>query len=462
MFPLLLAAALGGAPESAVVARVEGDPITVGELAARAQGAGLPPLGALETLVRERVVARAARTEGLDRAPELRAALETARRQVAAERLLEDEVFSRLRASDAEVLEAFHATNDQVRLSLVVRSTEAEAAEALARLRAGAALIEEGRDSSDPVVAAKAGVLGWVPRTALAPPLARAAFSAPILEPVGPVPVPKGWAVVLVHERRLGDEPHLGEREALRRMVRRGKRDEAAARFTARIAARRKARPGEERRALEDEAVARGLGQGPAVARALGDMERDLLVRAYLSRLTGPGEPTAEEVEARWRARPAEWTLPPRRACIHVVTQGEPELRRLRARLEAGAPVEEVAREAAAIPGAHAGTVELTQAELDEMARPGNDEALAAAVVRSSAGHWTEPFHGRRGWTAFRCEAPRPAELVPLERARAAVAERLRRERAEHAVDDAVARLRRAAVVQVDEGVLGAALAAPP
>jgi parvulin-like peptidyl-prolyl isomerase len=283
-----------------------------------------------------------------------------------------------------------------------------------------------------------------------------------VLEPFGPVPVPKGFAVVLVHERRIASEAELGaEREELRRLVQLGQREEAAARFTARVAARRKAPPGQERRALEDEAVARGLGRGPAVERALAGLERDLLVRAYLSRVAVVDAPRPDEVEARWRSRPDEWTLPPRRACIHVVTRGEAELGRLRARLEAGAPLQEVAREAAAVPGAHAGAVELTQPELDELAQPGNDEALVDAVTRAGAGRWSEPVHARRGWATFRCEAPRPAQLVPLEEARGAVAERLRRERSERAVDEAVARLRREAAVWLDEGELGAISAQP-
>jgi parvulin-like peptidyl-prolyl isomerase len=454
---LLLLAALAAVPASAIVARVGTDPVTAGEVLARAHGAGLPPLAALETLVREAAIARAARDQGLDRAPEVVGAVEAERRRIAARRLVEAQVVARLDASDAEVADVFHGRYDRVRLSLVVHATHAEAEAALARLRAGAPLIDEGRASSDPVVASKAGVLGWVARGSLAPPLARAAFTAPMLELVGPVPVAAGYALVLVHERHLGTEAQLAaERESIRRAVVAGKRDGAVARYTAQVAARRKAPRGYELGALEDEAVARGYDRGPDVDPVVAAVERDLLVRRYLALVAASaGEPGEVQIEARWREHPEEWTLPARRSCVHVVAAEERDMRRLRARLDAGEALEAVGREAAAMPGAHVGAVELSAAELEEWAQSG-DEALATAVARTGADRWTEPVHARRGWATYRCGAVRAAELTPLDQARGAIADRLRRELAERAVERTVARLRLEAEVRLDEDALAA------
>ncbi|HET9594670.1 MAG TPA: peptidyl-prolyl cis-trans isomerase [Anaeromyxobacteraceae bacterium] len=460
MLPLLLSAALATAPASTVVARVGPDPVTAGEVLARAHGAGLPPLAALETLVREAAVARAARDDGLDRERDVVAAVEAERRSIAARRLVDDEVVSRLQATDAEVAEAFHARHDRVRLSLVVRATQVEAEAALSRLRGGAALIEEGRASSDPMVAGQAGVLGWVTRGALPPGLARTAFTVPPLELAGPVPVVRGFAIVLVHERHLATDAELApQRDAIRRAVVAAKREGAVARYTAQVAARRRAPRGHELRSLEDEAVARGYGRGPEVERAVAEVQRDLLVRHYLARVVAAaGEPGEVQIAARWREHPEEWTLPPRRPCVHVVAREEDELRRLRARLDGGATVGAAASEAAALQGAHVGGVELSAAELEEWAQSG-DEALAAAVASTGADRWTEPVRARRGWATYRCAAVLPAELVPLDQARAAIADRLRRELAERAVERTVARLRLEATVHRDESALAAVVA---
>ncbi len=243
MLWIALAVALSVSQSDAIVARVEGEPITIGDVSSRAKAAGLPPMAALENVILETVCAQAARADGFATRSDVRAQLEAERRRLAVQHLLEVVVYPTIVATDAEIEAAFHARADQVRLSMVVRATPGEALAALQRLLHGGSLLDEAKQSSDPVIQAKSGILGWVARGALVPELARLAFDAPLLTPVGPIEVPKGFAVAVVHERHLGEDAALVRDEpSLRRIVELSKRDDAAERFVRRLRRKRQAK----------------------------------------------------------------------------------------------------------------------------------------------------------------------------------------------------------------------------
>ncbi len=243
MLWIALAVALSVSQSDAIVARVEGEPITIGDVSSRAKAAGLPPMAALENVILETVCAQAARADGFATRSDVRAQLEAERRRLAVQHLLEVVVYPTIVATDAEIEAAFHARADQVRLSMVVRATPGEALAALQRLLHGGSLLDEAKQSSDPVIQAKSGILGWVARGALVPDLARMAFEAPLLTPVGPIEVPMGFAVVVVHARQLGDDAALARDEpTLRRIVELSKRDDAAERFVRRLRRKRQAK----------------------------------------------------------------------------------------------------------------------------------------------------------------------------------------------------------------------------
>jgi len=243
MLWIALATALSVSQADAVVARVGGEPITVGDVSARAKASGLPPMAALENVIQETVCAQAALADGFAARSDVRAQLEAERRRLAVQHLLEVLVYPTIVATDAEIEAAFHARADQVRLSMVVRATPGEALAALQRLQHGGSLLDEAKQSSDPVIQAKSGILGWVARGALVPELARLAFEAPLLTPVGPIEVPKGFAVAVVHERHFGEDAALARDEpSLRRIVELSKRDDAAERFVSELRRKRQAK----------------------------------------------------------------------------------------------------------------------------------------------------------------------------------------------------------------------------
>src|SRR5512136_589474 len=100
MYWAVLLAAMSASPGDAVVARVESEPITVGEVASRAQAAGISPLEALEGVIQEALLARAARAEGFAARPEVKAQLDAERRRLALQRLVEKEILPHIKVSE--------------------------------------------------------------------------------------------------------------------------------------------------------------------------------------------------------------------------------------------------------------------------------------------------------------------------------------------------------------------------
>jgi peptidyl-prolyl cis-trans isomerase C len=518
----LLAVAAAGPAADAVVARVGDEAIVASEVVARSQESGLPPLAALESVIQERLLVEAARDAGVQDQPEVVAALADERRRIAEQLLVDRYIVPAIPVSREDLRRELHASADRARLSIVVRERQDEAVATLERLRGGASLIEEARTSPDPIVRDRLGVLGWVARRELAPQLGDAVFSAPLLVPSGPVAVRKGWAVILVHERVIGDE-RLVDKQApqLDAAVRAARREEAARRFVASLRQREKARldpaglarfraggappvtavaragkvtvtAGElaaaiaasgadpatsdphrttaavdalawrmlDGKLVEAEVRRRGIDRDPEVDRALAPVERRLLAEQYLRTVALAAPPVRErDVEERYRAHPEDYTLAPRRPCVHVVSPDEATIDRARARLEKGEPVEQVARELGV--RGHAGKVDLTEDELAAMDRPDAQPAVAAAIRGTAAGRWTAPVHTRAGWMVYRCGLPVMAERRPLSEVRGAIAEQLRQERIQGAVAGRVAELRRTTPVHIDEGAL-ATLLAPP
>lgn len=392
MLSSLLAAALLAVTGDPVVARADGEAITAAQVTARAEELGLSGLAALETTIREALLARAAAAEGLAQDPEVRARLEAERRGLAVQQLLEDDVYPTIRASEAELEALYHLRADHVRLSMAARSTHAEAEGVLERLRAGGALLDEARESPDPVLQAKSGVLGWVARGELAPALAQAAFSAPFDTPTGPIAVPKGFAVIVVHDREVAADSKMAAQAAeLRQKVQLAKREPAVEQFLAKLRKRRHARIDKaflertgdrldataedleravatagaltvryadvagplreisdgtvtarastetkqhlswkllDRKLLEEAAVARGAHSTPQVVRALRRFERRLLAIAYVRKL-GDAVPTPTDAEVEARYRLL--SLAPPRPLSEVRTSVAEQLRRERA-----------------------------------------------------------------------------------------------------------------------------------
>ncbi len=420
MLSALLTAALLAATSDPVLARADGEPITAAQVTARAEELGLPALAALETTIRELLLARAATTEGLAHDPEVRARVDAERRRLSVQQLLETEVYPSIRATDAEIEALYHLRADQVRISMAARSTRPEAEAALARLRAGGSLLDEAKESPDPLLQAKSGVLGWVARGELVPALSQAAFSAPFDTPVGPIPVPKGFAVIVVHERQIGSDSKMAAEVAeLRQKAEVAKREPAVEQFLAKLRKQRHARV--------DSAF---LGRtGDRLDASPDDLEHVVATAGTLTvryaDVTGPlrqiGDGTATARASAETKHRLSWTLLDRKLLEDVAgargANSTPQvvraLRRFERRVLALAYVR----------------------KLGDAVPPPSDAEVEAR------------YHARAG------EPRAPAEN------RASIAEQLRRERAQSLIDARLAQLRAGARVVIDEAVLAEVVA---
>ncbi|MEK6606513.1 MAG: peptidylprolyl isomerase [Myxococcota bacterium] len=209
----------------AVVARVNDEVLTAAEVRAglaraRAAGGEARVERVVEELIDARLLSREGTRRGLARDPVVAAAVESERRRLAAEHLVETEVASVVRVDDAQLRELYHAGTDTARFDLIVLGTDENARAALGRLRGGADVAAEARSSYDVDSKARGGDSGTRARGQLEPALADEAFRAPVGAWVGPIPLALGFAVLRVRERTAGDEAGFAaRREELRRFA---------------------------------------------------------------------------------------------------------------------------------------------------------------------------------------------------------------------------------------------------
>ncbi len=142
----MLQIVLGGMVLSGVVvARVGDESIAAGALAERIAGeraGGLErePEAVLDVLIGEALLAQEGYRQGLDRDAEVVARLAAERRRVAADELLERQLYAGLSPGDAMLRELYHQGADEVRLERVVFATRAETQAAIDRLKGGGAV----------------------------------------------------------------------------------------------------------------------------------------------------------------------------------------------------------------------------------------------------------------------------------------------------------------------------------
>ncbi len=223
----LALAASGSAPGAApatpeqppaVVARVDGAPITLRDLEERLamdRGTGLarPALQALSELVDEAVLAEEFDRRRLHLPAGLAGELEERRRALGARRYLE-RALAGIEPDDAQLRALFHLNADSANVRLVVLATRAEAAAALDRLAHGAPFAEEARRSLQEESARRGGSLGTRTRAQLPGKLGDAVFAAPLGQVVGPVELELGWGLLQVTERSIGTDAEFSARRA--------------------------------------------------------------------------------------------------------------------------------------------------------------------------------------------------------------------------------------------------------
>lgn len=212
-----------------VYARIDGEPITAGDLAALAQDYAqelgrVPPeqrvSQLLSGIIEMRVLANAAVKDGLDKEEPIirRIALERSRilsneflRQAVAEATSDE----RIRTRFDEDVASFEA-DDELHLFHILVETEEEARAIIADIEGGADFASIATEKSkDPGSGANGGDLDFVPRGMTVPEFEKAAFALEIGEYTkDPVQTQFGWHVIRLEEKRKTTPPEFAAAEA--------------------------------------------------------------------------------------------------------------------------------------------------------------------------------------------------------------------------------------------------------
>lgn len=185
-------------------------------------------------------------------------------------------------------------------------------------------------------------------------------------------------------------------------------------------------------------AVDRGLakpdGSGSAAVRRRAI---DALLAADLK------EPGDEEMAAYYQAHREEFARPERVRLRQILTQDRATAERALRELARGADFGEVARQLSRDPSAASGGFQ------GELAREDLPPGFADVIFSLQPGEVSRLIPAEYGFHIFQVVSRSPAEVVPLEAARAEIAERLRQERADRRLAELVAEARRRYNVEV-------------
>ena len=221
-------------PGDPVVARVDGEPILLSDLAAAVRELpeelrGTPPQMLypllLDQMIAGRAVTAAARRDRLDQDAEVRARIRRAEEQELQQAWLSRELSTRV--DDAAVRARYdrdiagRPAEEEVRARHILVPTETEARAALAEVRGGADFTAVAQRRSTGPGAREGGDLGFFRRADMVPEFAAAAFqlqAGQVSE--NPVRSPFGWHVIKVEERRTAAPPPFEEvAQALRQQL---------------------------------------------------------------------------------------------------------------------------------------------------------------------------------------------------------------------------------------------------
>lgn len=205
--------------EDPIVARVDGRFVHLSEVEASARAGGQVQDGEKLTVetafardlvsahVEQRLLARAALDDGLQREPRVQRRLLAARERILAAAFMEGRIAAavtpdrvkRLYETQADVTRL----GDEVKARHILVASEAEAQAIVEEVRAGGdfAAIARGR-SLDRATAPLGGEVGWFTKDMMTPPFAAAAFSTAPGDIADPFSTEFGWHVLQVLDRR--------------------------------------------------------------------------------------------------------------------------------------------------------------------------------------------------------------------------------------------------------------------
>ena len=202
-----------------ILARIEGRYVHLSEIEAAARAGGflrpdevLTPKtaferGLVESYVEQRLLARAALDDGLQRSPGVARRVNAARDRVLAAAYMDAQVESAVTSETVERLYASQADvtrlGDEVRARHIVVADGAAAEEIAALGKSGADFAELARTRSiDRATAPLGGEVGWFTQGMMTPTFARAAFATKPGEVAPPFETEFGWHVLEVLDRR--------------------------------------------------------------------------------------------------------------------------------------------------------------------------------------------------------------------------------------------------------------------
>ena len=202
-----------------ILARIDGRYVHLSEIEATARAGGflrpdeiLTPKTAfernlVEAYVEQRLLARAATDEGLQRSPIVARRVNAARDRVLAAAYMEERIKSAVTPEAVERLYKGQADitrlGDEVRARHILVATGQEAEEIIALLKAGGDFAELARTRSlDRATAPLGGEVGWFTQSMMTPVFARAAFAAKPGEIAAPFQTEFGWHILEVLDRR--------------------------------------------------------------------------------------------------------------------------------------------------------------------------------------------------------------------------------------------------------------------
>ncbi|MEO1137057.1 MAG: peptidylprolyl isomerase [Pseudomonadota bacterium] len=214
--------ALARAPvdeDDPILARIDGRYVHLSEIEASARSAGflqdnetLTPMTAFErnlvsAYVEQRLLARAALDDGMQRAPSVSRRVNAARDRVLASAYMDAQVTDAVTPEAIERLYNAQADvtrlGDEVRARHIVVATGEEAEEIIALLQGGADFQALARERSiDRATAPLGGEIGWFTRAMMTPTFSRTAFSTEPGEISAPFETEFGWHIIEVLGRR--------------------------------------------------------------------------------------------------------------------------------------------------------------------------------------------------------------------------------------------------------------------
>jgi peptidyl-prolyl cis-trans isomerase C len=202
-----------------ILARIDGRYVHLSEIEATARAGGLLRPDELltaqtafarnlvESYVEQRLLARAALDEGMQRSPSVTRRVNAARDRVLASAYMDAQVKQAVTPGTVERLYKAQADvtvlGDEVRARHIVVRTSEEAAEIVSLIAGGADFAELARERSiDRATAPLGGEVGWFTRAMMTPIFSRTAFATKPGELAEPFETEFGWHILEVTDRR--------------------------------------------------------------------------------------------------------------------------------------------------------------------------------------------------------------------------------------------------------------------